>query len=39
VTLVDDGAPVRAAGYVLVSVVGGVAAVALGALTAGRVLR
>jgi fluoride exporter len=39
VNLVDDGAPVRAAGYVLVSVVGGVAAVALGALTAGRVLR
>ena len=39
VNLVDDGAPVLAAGYVLVSVVGGVAAVALGALTAGRVLR
>ena len=39
VNLVDDGAPVLAAGYVLVSVVGGVAAVALGALTAGRALR
>ena len=37
--LVDDGAPVLAAGYVLVSVVGGVAAVALGALTAGRLGR
>ena len=39
VNLVDDGAPVLAAGYVLVSVVGGVAAVALGVLTAGRVGR
>ena len=39
VKLVDDGAPVLAAGYVLVSVVGGVAAVALGALTAGRAAR
>jgi CrcB protein len=39
VHLLDGGAPVLAAGYVLVSVVGGVAAVALGALTAGRATR
>ena len=32
VDLLDDGAPLLAAGYVLASVVGGIAAVALGAL-------
>ena len=36
VDLVDDGALLVAAGYVLASVVGGVLAVALGALAAGR---
>jgi CrcB protein len=38
-TLVDDGAPALAAGYVLLSVLGGVAAVALGAVAVGRVTR
>jgi CrcB protein len=36
---VDDGALLLAAGYVLVSVVGGAAAVALGAIVAGRAAR
>jgi len=39
VGLVDDGSPLLAAGYVLVSVVGGVAAVALGALALRRAAR
>jgi CrcB protein len=39
VDLVDDGAVVIAVGYVLLSVLGGVAAVALGALAARRVAR
>ena len=39
VELVDDGALALAAGYVLTSVVGGVAAVALGALAVGRMAR
>lgn len=39
VGLVDDGALALAAGYVLVSTLGGVAAVALGALSARRVIR
>ena len=39
VRLVDDGAPLLAAGYVLVSVLGGVAAVALGAVAVRRVVR
>jgi fluoride exporter len=37
--LVDDGAPALAAGYVLASVLGGVLAVAGGALCAGRTAR
>ncbi len=39
VDLVDGGAPVLAAGYVLLSVVGGVVAVALGAVTVRRAAR
>jgi CrcB protein len=39
VDLVDDGAPLLAAGYLLVSVLGGVLAVAVGALAGGRATR
>jgi fluoride exporter len=39
VELVDDGAPALAAGYVLASVLGGVLAVAAGALCADRTAR
>jgi CrcB protein len=39
VDLVDDGAVALAAGYVLVSVAGGVAAVAVGALAGRRATR
>jgi fluoride exporter len=39
VVLVDDGAPALAAGYLLLSVAGGIAAVAAGAVTARRVAR
>ncbi len=39
VDLVDDGAVALAAGYVLLSLAGGVAAVAVGGLAARRVLR
>jgi fluoride exporter len=37
VVLVDDGAPALAAGYLLLSIAGGIAAVAAGALTGRRV--
>jgi CrcB protein len=39
VDLVDDGALLLAAGYLLVSVLGGVLAVAVGALAGGRATR